>query len=827
MSVFLSYLIPILVVVGLWMMSRVPTAVQGNRLSIIAMILAILVAFSGGSLTAILVACLFLLLGGAIGLVLARKVTMIQMPQTVGLLNGLGGAASALVGIVTLGVTSVSASIVGFFQQPTFHFEAFTAVLAIVIGMVTLTGSLVAAGKLHRVLKQQPVILPFHSLIMLGLLVLSLVMLIWGGWFLNTDNFIWIALLTVVVSGLFGWIFTIRVGGADMPITISLLNSLSGVAGGIAGMAIGNVMLVAIGGIVGASGLLLTQVMCKAMNRSLLDILLGKTSAPTQAKKSSTPPPTPKAEPQASKESTLSEEMKAAKSVIIVPGYGMALAQAQHQVKQLGQAFEENGAKVRYAIHPVAGRMPGHMNVLLAEADVDYEELFEMEQINDDFSNTDLVVVVGANDVINPAAREAEGTPIYGMPVLNVDQAKKIIICNYDLKPGYANVPNPLYENKEKVTMMLGDAKESVGKLIKELHSSAPAATPTANPLSEEMKAAKSVIIVPGYGMALAQAQHQVKQLGQAFEENGAKVRYAIHPVAGRMPGHMNVLLAEADVDYEELFEMEQINDDFTNTDLVVVVGANDVINPATREAEGTPIYGMPVLNVDQAKKIIICNYDLKPGYANVPNPLYENKEKVTMMLGDAKESVGKLIKELHSAPVTAVPTSSPLSEEMKAAKSVIIVPGYGMALAQAQHQVKQLGQAFEENGAKVRYAIHPVAGRMPGHMNVLLAEADVDYEELFEMEQINDDFRNTDLVVVVGANDVINPAAREAEGTPIYGMPVLNVDQAKKIIICNYDLKPGYANVPNPLYENKEKVTMMLGDAKESVGKLIKELNS
>ncbi|WP_246830573.1 NAD(P)(+) transhydrogenase (Re/Si-specific) subunit beta, partial [Porphyromonas sp. HMSC077F02] len=312
-------------------MSRVPTAVQGNRLSIIAMILAILVAFSGGSLTAILVACLFLLLGGAIGLVLARKVTMIQMPQTVGLLNGLGGAASALVGIVTLGVTSVSASIVGFFQQPTFHFEAFTAVLAIVIGMVTLTGSLVAAGKLHRVLKQQPVILPFHSLIMLGLLVLSLVMLIWGGWFLNTDNFIWIALLTVVVSGLFGWIFTIRVGGADMPITISLLNSLSGVAGGIAGMAIGNVMLVAIGGIVGASGLLLTQVMCKAMNRSLLDILLGKTSAPTQAKKSSTPPPTPNAVPQASKESTLSEEMKAAKSVIIVPGYGMALAQAQHQ----------------------------------------------------------------------------------------------------------------------------------------------------------------------------------------------------------------------------------------------------------------------------------------------------------------------------------------------------------------------------------------------------------------------------------------------------------------------------------------------------------------
>ncbi len=453
---FLNILTPILVVIGLWLMSRVPTAVKGNRLSMFAMLLAIVLAFLGYTSAALLVSILFVLIGSSIGFYLAKKVTMIQMPQTVGLLNGLGGAASALVGIVTL-------------MTPIGTFEAFTSVLAVVIGMVTLSGSLVAAGKLHRVLKQQPIILPNHSLYMTVLLALQAIMLIWSGWFITPDNAIWVILLTTIFSGLFGWIFTIRVGGADMPITISLLNSLSGVAGGIAGMAIGNIMLVAIGGIVGASGLLLTQVMCRAMNRSLLDILLGKTSAPASKAISAKKPEEKKPEVVASSSSSLADTLQRAKSVIIVPGYGMALAQAQMQVKQLGDAFQQNGAKVRYAIHPVAGRMPGHMNVLLAEANVDYEELYEMEQINDDFANTDLVVVIGANDVLNPAAREAEGTPIYGMPVLNVDQAKKVIICNFDLNPGYAGVPNPLYEDKEKVTLMLGDAKESLQRLLKKL----------------------------------------------------------------------------------------------------------------------------------------------------------------------------------------------------------------------------------------------------------------------------------------------------------------------------------------------------------------------
>ena len=829
----LTIIIPLLVLAGLWMMSRVSSSVNGNRTSILAMILAILVAFWGHGMVPLLCTLFFILIGLVIGFMMARKVKMIEMPEMVGLLNGLGGGASALVGIVTLmGITSPEVSITSAgMHADSFSlgaFESSTGVLAVIVGMITLVGSLIAAGKLHRVIDGRPKVIKNHSLYLTIALALCGVFFIWSFFGVNDGNAAWIICLSVLFAALFGGLFTIRVGGADMPITISLLNSLSGVAGSIAGMAIGNVMLVAIGGIVGASGLLLTQIMCRAMNRSLGDILLGKTAAPAgkKAAPKATAPAAAPAAPAAKKEASLAEILHDAKRVIIVPGYGMALAQAQHQVKQLADTLRRNGAEVRFAIHPVAGRMPGHMNVLLAEADVPYDDLFEMERINDDFKDTDLVIVIGANDVLNPAAREAEGTPIYGMPVLNVDQARHIVICNYDLKPGYAGVENPLYTRKEGVTMCLGDAKETVADLVSAA-TQAPAKTEAApDDTAKLLHEAKEVIIVPGYGMALAQAQHEVKHLADALSRNGAHVRFAIHPVAGRMPGHMNVLLAEADVPYDDLFEMERINDDFKSTDLVIVIGANDVLNPAAREAEGTPIYGMPVLNVDQAKHIIICNYDLKPGYAGVENPLYTRKEGVTMCLGDAKERVGGLLAKT-TAPLAAAGEPTELSDEgalLHESKRVIIVPGYGMALAQAQHEVKGLADTLRRNGAEVRFAIHPVAGRMPGHMNVLLAEADVPYDDLFEMERINDDFKETDLVIVIGANDVLNPAAREAEGTPIYGMPVLNVDQAKHIIICNYDLKPGYAGVENPLYTRKEGVTLKLGDAKETVAQLAAE---
>ena len=831
----ISALLSLLVMVGIALMSKVRYASLGNSLSALAILAGIVFTLltKENNGTPIITAWTLypsLAIGALIGGLFATRVKMIQMPQLVALLNGLGGGASALVGIL---------SVAGIGERlAATAFSNFTGYLAIGIGLITLVGSLVAAGKLHRLLPQKPQVWAFHSMAtVLSLVVMAILILI--GTFSQYEGMpvFWLIAGVAIFSSLFGLYFSIRVGGADMPITISLLNSLSGVAGAIAGMAIGDVLLVAVGGIVGASGLLLTQIMCRAMNRSLLSILLGTKKKVAAPAPSSVATASPAAAPKIEVKKTPGEILSTAKRVIIVPGYGMALAQAQHVVKQLADALRKGGAEVRFAIHPEAGRMPGHMNVLLAEANVPYDDLFEMEAINDDFAKVDAAIVIGANDVLNPAARNAEGTPIYGMPVLNVDQAPYVVICNYDLKPGYAGVENPLYTREEGVALLTGDAKETVSALLADYQkalagngAAAPKAgandKPTAGAI---LSTAKRVIIVPGYGMALAQAQHEVKQLADKLRSKGAEVRFAIHPVAGRMPGHMNVLLAEANVPYDDLFEMEAINDDFAKVDAAIVIGANDVLNPAARNAEGTPIYGMPVLNVDQAPYVVICNYDLKPGYAGVENPLYTREEGVALLTGDAKESLARLMEEMDQtiAPEAegakeSSPGTSSYTQWMKEARKVIIVPGYGMALAQAQHEVKQLADKLAKQGAEVRFAIHPVAGRMPGHMNVLLAEANVPYDDLFEMEAINNDFASTDLVIVIGANDVLNPAARNAEGTPIYGMPVLNVDQAPHVIICNYDLKPGYAGVENPLYTREEGVALLTGDAKESLQKLL-----
>ncbi len=841
----------LLSLLGISMMSKVSTSVRGNLLLSFCLLAGCIVTLLYYQIFEVGTIYAFILIGSIIGAILAYKVQMIQMPQTVAMLNGLGGLAGAIVGALTLIHIGVKVS-----EYPVF--VNVTATLAIVVGMVTFVGSMVAAGKLHRLLSQKPIIWKNHQLITIILIIGSIASVVFA-FFIGKDfgllsNIYFIMTAAIVFGSLFGLAFAIRVGGADMPITISLLTSLAGIAAAIAGMAIGDILVVSIGGIVGSSGLLLTQIMCRAMNRSLMVILAGKTSTDATLAKAQQPSKKKEdsllAEESKPEEISLGEILRSAKRAIIVPGYGMALAQAQHQVRQLADMLDAQGTDVKYAIHPVAGRMPGHMNVLLAEADVAYDQLYEMDSINDDFKDTDVVIVIGANDVLNPAARDAEDTPIYGMPVLNVDQAKHIIICNFDRKPGYAGVPNPLYDMEDKVTMMLGDAKESLAKVMQEMNSreksaaeTSPSSTPsdTSKNTGNILRSAKRAIIVPGYGMALAQAQHQVRQLADMLEAQGTDVKYAIHPVAGRMPGHMNVLLAEADVAYDQLYEMDNINDDFKDTDVVIVIGANDVLNPAARDAVDTPIYGMPVLNVDQAKHIIICNFDRKPGYAGVPNPLYEMEDKVTMMLGDAKESLTKVMQDMNSdndissavtidssdtsdssSPSDSSDKSNNISSILKSAKRAIIVPGYGMALAQAQHQVRQLADMLEAQGTDVKYAIHPVAGRMPGHMNVLLAEADVAYDQLYEMDSINDDFKDTDVVIVIGANDVLNPAARDAADTPIYGMPVLNVDQAKHIIICNYDMNPGYSGVPNPLYEMEDKVTMMLGDAKGSLGRML-----
>ncbi len=820
---------------GLNLMSNVKTAVRGNILSAAAMACAILITMYKDNSLGSPTLWVAIALGTAFGLFLSNKVKMIQMPQLVAFLHGFGGGAAALVGLIMLTDVGTPSA-----------FHRIDACLALCSGMTTIAGSFVAAGKLHQLLPQRPIVLSNHSRIiniLLGIMLVALCIYNIAPTFLP-----WFFIFVMFATGaLFGIVFTIRVGGADMPITISLLNSMGGISCAIAGFAVSDPLLIAVGGIVGSAGLMLTRVMCKAMNRKLMPILLGQSSvagksgvraaAAAKAPASQAPRAAQPAQAAAQKDAEIAKLLTTAKNVIIVPGYGMALAQAQHKVKQLADALEARGAKVNYAIHPVAGRMPGHMNVLLAEANVDYEHLLEMDTVNPMFADADLVVVVGANDVVNPAANTAEGTPIYGMPILEADKAKAVIICNYDEKPGYAGVPNPLY-TKPGVYMLLGDAAKTVGALAGYAAGQAPAsaaaapaetgAADTAAEAARLLTTAKNVIIVPGYGMALAQAQHKVKQLADALEARGAKVNYAIHPVAGRMPGHMNVLLAEANVDYEHLLEMDTVNPMFPDADLAIIIGANDVVNPAANTAEGTPIYGMPILEADKAKAVIVCNYDEKPGYAGVDNPLY-TKPGVIMMLGDAAQTVGALAGyaagQVPASAAQAEPAKDADSEAARlltTAKKVIIVPGYGMALAQAQHKVKQLADALEERGAEVDYAIHPVAGRMPGHMNVLLAEANVDYEHLLEMDTVNPMFADADLVVIVGANDVVNPAANTAEGTPIYGMPILEADKAKAVIICNYDEKPGYAGVDNPLY-TKPGVIMMLGDAAQTVGNLVK----
>ena len=613
------------VLLGISRMSKVKSANGGNTLSAVCTLIAILVVMYNCEILAAWQAWLGLAIGAVIGIIGAVKVKMIEMPQAVALLNGLGGLASALVAILTI-------------QQTSDAFEIYVGAVALVVGFVTFTGSVVAAGKLHKLLPQKPVVWKAHSLIVAVTILATVVAVV------VCPGCMW---LISILSAFFGIAFAIRVGGADMPITISLLNSLSGVAGGIAGIAVGDVLLVAIGGIVGASGLLLTQIMCRAMNRSLISILVGGKVKKASVKAEQTTVEEQKEEPAKEKKADAGEILTNAKKVIIVPGYGMALGQAQSIVKTFADKLEANGTEVKYAIHPVAGRMPGHMNVLLCEVDVPYDKLYEMEAINDEFKACDAAVIIGANDVVNPAANTAEGTPIYGMPVLSASDAKCVIICNFDDKPGYAGVPNPLYE-AENTIMMLGDAKETVSTLAAAIGNGAKA--PQEEESSNEdadvgsvLKNAKKVIIVPGYGMALGQAQSVVKTFADKLEANGTEVKYAIHPVAGRMPGHMNVLLCEVDVPYDKLYEMEAINDEFKACDAAVIIGANDVVNPAANTAEGTPIYGMPVLSASDAKCVIICNFDDKPGYAGVPNPLYE-AENTIMMLGDAKETVADLM---------------------------------------------------------------------------------------------------------------------------------------------------------------------------------------
>ncbi len=448
----LAYIVAsVLFIVGLKMLGRAETARRGNAISAVGMLLAVVATLfvQGVDFVWIVVG---IVVGGAIGAVVARRVQMTQMPETVALLNGSGGGASLMVGLVEYVGNPAAAPV-----------TAVTLFLAVLIGGVTLSGSVVAWGKLSERISGKPILFagqqPVNALIIGGALVLGVFFVIDPA-----GSSLWL-LLAVVLALVLGVLAVIPIGGADMPIVISLLNSYSGLAASAAGFAIGNNVLIVAGSLVGASGLILTQIMCKAMNRSLANVLFSGFGAVTKQTTSAV-----EGEVKAMTPEDAYYVLEAAASVVFVPGYGMAVAQAQHVVKELADLLEENGAEVRYAIHPVAGRMPGHMNVLLAEANVPYEQLVEPGDVNPTMEVVDVAVVIGANDVVNPAAKEDPGSPLYGMPIIEVDKARTTFVLKRSMNPGFSGVENPLFY-KPNTRMLFGDAKAVISGLVAEFKS--------------------------------------------------------------------------------------------------------------------------------------------------------------------------------------------------------------------------------------------------------------------------------------------------------------------------------------------------------------------
>ncbi len=460
----------ILFIFGLKMLGDQSTARRGNLVSSIGMLIAVLATLLQIEDFNYMYIVIGVVIGAGIGAFAARTVKMTGMPEMVALFNGFGGIASLLVGwaeyhrMVADEPMPEQTAIVPGMEALGLQVPAFTAAtifLAILIGGVTFTGSLIAWGKLSETLPGKPVL--FGGQQIANSLLLA-VIVIGGIWFtIAPEDSYWIIIVAVILAFVLGVMAVIPIGGADMPVVISLLNSYSGIAAAAAGFVIQNTVLIVAGCLVGASGLILTQIMCKGMNRSLANVLFSGFGAASSS--GAAGGVQGEAKPITADDAYY--VLEAAKSVVVVPGYGMAVAQAQHAVKELADLLEENGAEVRFAIHPVAGRMPGHMNVLLAEASVPYEQLVEMDDINPIMPTMDVAIVIGANDVVNPAAREIEDSPIYGMPIINVDQAGTVFILKRSMASGFAGIDNPLFF-KENTRMLFGDAKASVSALVAE-----------------------------------------------------------------------------------------------------------------------------------------------------------------------------------------------------------------------------------------------------------------------------------------------------------------------------------------------------------------------
>lgn len=450
-------------IIGLKMLSNPKTARNGNLIAALGMLLAILGTIflykddSGKGLGNYLWIFGGIIVGSVIGILAAKKVKMTAMPQMVSIFNGMGGACASLISIVEYNhITKADGEAgIGILS---------IILLGLIIGTVSFSGSMIAWGKLNGNIKKDfafPGQQFINIIVLLAILGFSVYLVLNFG---TANSYIFYIIFALSVA--YGFMFVFPIGGADMPVVISLLNSFTGVAAACGGFLYDNKAMLTGGILVGAAGTLLTLMMCKAMNRSLLNVLIGSFGGKTSNEAGAT-----SAKGGTTKEISLSDSaviMTYASKVLIVPGYGLAVAQAQHTCHELEKLLESKGVEVKYAIHPVAGRMPGHMNVLLAEADVPYEKLQEMEQANEEFSTTDVVLVLGANDVVNPAAKEDPASPIYGMPILEVELAKNVIVNKRSMKPGYAGIENELFF-RPKTSMLFGDAKKVLQDLTSEI----------------------------------------------------------------------------------------------------------------------------------------------------------------------------------------------------------------------------------------------------------------------------------------------------------------------------------------------------------------------
>ncbi|MEZ4841784.1 MAG: NAD(P)(+) transhydrogenase (Re/Si-specific) subunit beta [Flavobacteriaceae bacterium] len=452
---FIYIIASVTYILGLKMLGHPETARKGNLIAAAGMTLAILgtiFLYKGEHVnsTIYILIAVAILIGTIIGWMIAKKVAMTKMPELVSLFNGMGGASAALIGLIE------------FHHYTGDKLSVFTIIAGMVIGSISFSGSMIAWAKLNGTMNK-PIRLPKYNILnnVFFLLILAFAAyVILSG----SDSQLYIYLLFFAALA-YGILFVIPIGGADMPVVISLLNSFTGLAAAFGGFLYGNMVMLTGGILVGSAGTILTFAMCKAMNRPLSNVIFGAFGEGAVAAGTGS---TIKGSIKEASASDVAILMNYAKKVIIVPGYGLAVAQAQHAIHELEQLLESKGVEVKYAIHPVAGRMPGHMNVLLAETNVEYDKLAEMDDVNPEFQSTDVVFVVGANDVVNPAAHNDPTSPIYGMPILDVENAKQIIINKRSMKPGYAGIENELFYNN-KASMLFGDAKKMIQALINEL----------------------------------------------------------------------------------------------------------------------------------------------------------------------------------------------------------------------------------------------------------------------------------------------------------------------------------------------------------------------